>query len=133
MAIVPPSDAVQDLVFFVFNNISPTNIVEKAGELASVLRPAHNGWLAQYLVERRLSVEYNYHDLYLEFVDALKVDGLRAALLGTTYRSVRRLLGGDKVITDIPERALLKNLGAWLGLMTLAQVRRRVCVLCCCC
>lgn len=116
-----PPAATADKVFFVFNNISPDNVVSKASELRSVLEARFAPWLANYLVERRLSVEYNFHDLYLSFVDQLAMPGLAAALLGMTYRAVRRLLNGDKVITDIPERALLKNLGAWLGLSTLAR------------
>ena len=42
-------------------------------------------------------------------------------LVATTYKYVRILLASERIITHTSERSLLKNLGSWLGRLTIAQ------------
>lgn len=35
--------------------------------------PEHHGWLANYLVVKRICTQPNFHDLYLELVKQLEV------------------------------------------------------------
>ena len=42
-------------------------------------------------------------------------------LVATTYKYVRILLASERIITHTSERSLLKNLGSWLGRVTIAQ------------
>jgi CCR4-NOT transcription complex subunit 1 len=43
------------------------------------------------------------------------------ALLDYTYASIEVLLSSDTIITSSQERSLLKNLGSWLGMMTIKR------------
>lgn len=44
-------------------------------------------------------------------------------LISTTYRNVRVLLNTDKIKTNSGERSLLRNLGSWLGRLTIARLK----------
>ena len=44
-------------------------------------------------------------------------------LVDTTYKYVRILLASARIKTQAGERSLLKNLGSWLGRLTLARNR----------
>lgn len=44
-----------------------------------------------------------------------------AAILKSVFYNVAKLLRSQKIITSTSERSLLKNLGSWLGKITLGQ------------
>jgi CCR4-NOT transcription complex subunit 1 len=120
----PPAD-VLDRVQFLINNVSPSNVEQKASELKEVLEPTYFGWLGQYLVVKRISTQPNFHSLYLTFLEQLGEygKGLVEAILASVYENVGKLLVSPKITTSTSERSLLKNLGSWLGQITLARNR----------
>lgn len=120
-----PPDTVLDRVQFLINNVSPSNVEKKAQELRDVLEPAYFGWLGHYLVVKRISTQPNFHSLYLTFLSQLGDygKGLVEAILSSVYLNVGKLLRSPKITTSTSERSLLKNLGSWLGQITLARNR----------
>lgn len=120
---VPPPESVQDRVGFIFNNLSLSNMQAKGDELRDVLKEDHWEWLAHYLVVKRVSIEPNFHALYSQFIDTLRKETLNEFILAETYRNIKVLLRSDKNDQKFSDRALLKNLGSWLGLITLAKGR----------
>ena len=116
-----PPEAVQDKVGFIFNNLSLSNMQVKSDELREVIKDEHWEWLAHYLVVKRVSIEPNFHTLYSQFIDTLKKEPLNNFILAETYRSIKILLRSDKNDQKFHDRALLKNLGSWLGLITLTK------------
>jgi CCR4-NOT transcription complex subunit 1 len=56
-----------------------------------------------------------------QLADAIGDRALQAALLETTYKYIRILLRSDRIRTQSGERSLLKNLGSWLGRLTIAR------------
>ncbi|PVD20962.1 hypothetical protein C0Q70_19125, partial [Pomacea canaliculata] len=78
-------------------------------------------WVSQYLVMRRASIEPNFHTLYSCFVDVLKIHTLTQMVIKETYRNIKVLLRSDKGAANFSDRTLLKNLGHWLGMLTLAK------------
>jgi hypothetical protein len=80
-----PDETVKDKIFFVFNNVSKQNMNIKANELRSILHSEDWPYLAQHLVINRASIEPNFHALYLEFLDYLKIPGLLELVLSSTY------------------------------------------------
>ena len=118
---VPPPELVQDKVGFIFNNLSLSNMQIKSDELRDVIKEDHWEWLAHYLVVKRVSIEPNFHTLYSQFIDTLKKELLNSFILAETFRSIKILLRSDKNDQKFHDRALLKNLGSWLGLVTLTK------------
>lgn len=48
-----PSSEVQDKIAFIMNNISITNLDQKAKECLEVLKEDYHPWFAQYMVMKR--------------------------------------------------------------------------------
>lgn len=65
--------------------------------------------------------ETNHHETYAALVDALGDATLGKMLLNTTYKYIRTLLVSPHLKTKSGERSLLRNLGSWLGRLTLAR------------
>ncbi|GKY99341.1 hypothetical protein MPSEU_000889100 [Mayamaea pseudoterrestris] len=120
-----PPDAVLDRVQFLVNNLAPSNIEQKAKELKDMLEPKYFGWLGHFLVVKRISTQANFHSLYLSFLDNLGEygKGLTEAILNSVYHNIGKLLRSPKITTSSSERSYLKNLGIWLGQITLAKNR----------
>ena len=116
-----PDSELQDKILFVFNNVSIQNIDTKVKELKTVLTENIYPWLAQYMVVQRASIEANFHSLYLSFLDKLQLQGFIKMCVKSTYHNVKLLLKSEKITTNQSERTLLKNLGSWLGNLTLAK------------
>ena len=77
-------------------------------------------WMALYLVERA-SIEPNLHNIYLDFLDHLMDSTLIGLTLQETYRHVGLALQADLSVDLSFDKAILKNLGRWLGLQTLGR------------
>lgn len=118
-----PPDAVQDKTAFIFNNLSQINMQAKCEELKEIMTKDYVPWLSQYMVLKRASIELNFHALYSNFLDALKNPDVVRLVTKETFRNIRVLLRSDKGIENFSDRSLLKNLGHWLGMMTLGRNR----------
>ncbi|XP_048614448.1 CCR4-NOT transcription complex subunit 1-like isoform X2 [Brassica napus] len=116
----PPSD-VQDKISFIINNISTANIESKGKEFAEILPQQYYPWFAQYMVMKRASIEPNFHDLYLKFLDKVDSKLLFKEILQNTYENCKVLLGSELIKSSSEERSLLKNLGSWLGKLTIGR------------
>jgi CCR4-NOT transcription complex subunit 1 len=116
-----PNDVARDKLLFVINNISFSNIDTKSKDLAAALKPEVYGWFSNYLVVKRVSIEPNFHSLYVALLDSLGLADLRKNVLAETLKNIRILLTSEKTLTSSQERSLLKNLGSWLGGITLAK------------
>lgn len=116
-----PPEAIQDKTAFIFNNLSQLNLQTKCEELKEILTDDYFAWLSQYLVMKRASIELNFHALYSNFLDVLKVREVNRMVTKETYRNIRVLLRSDKGIANFSDRSLLKNLGHWLGMLTLSR------------
>jgi len=115
--------ATADKVHFLVNNLSAENMDEKSAEVKSRVTPDLYEWFAGYLVVKRASIEPNYHALYLELLEKIGEKALNRAVLHATYRNIKVLLSSGKVKTNSGERSLLKNLGSWLGQLTIAKCK----------
>ncbi len=96
---------------------------EKVNDMKEILADDYTGWLATYLVMKRASIEPNFHTLYCSFLDSLANRKLHSEVLAETYGNIRILLSSDKGIANFSDRSLLKNLGHWLGLISLGKNR----------
>ncbi|XP_053558399.1 CCR4-NOT transcription complex subunit 1 [Bombina bombina] len=119
--IVEPPENVQEKIAFIFNNLSQSNMTQKVEELKETVKDEFMPWVSQYLVMKRVSIELNFHSLYSNFLDALKNLDFNKMVLAETYRNIKVLLTSDKAAANFSDRSLLKNLGHWLGMITLAK------------
>jgi CCR4-NOT transcription complex subunit 1 len=116
-----PPEQVRDQIHFIVNNIAKNNAEVKAEELKRRLQPEFYIWFANYLVVKRISTQQNLHPLYMTVLENLDAPDLLKAVLDSVYFNVTKLLQSSKITTSSSERSLLRNLGMWLGQMTLAR------------
>lgn len=116
-----PDEEVQDKVLFVLNNVSEQNKDVKLKDLKKILKDEHRRWFAGYLVEERAKLQPNFQQLYLDLLDMLNDKVLWNEVLRETYVSAIRMLNSESTMSSSTERAHLKNLGGWLGQLTIAK------------
>ncbi|PIA50222.1 hypothetical protein AQUCO_01300751v1 [Aquilegia coerulea] len=116
-----PALEVQDKLLFLINNISTTNLEAKAKEFTDFLKEEYYPWFAQSMVMKRASIEPNFHDLYLKFLDKVNSKALNKEILKATYENCKVLLRSELIKSSSEERSLLKNLGSWLGKFTIGR------------
>ncbi|CAK9319222.1 unnamed protein product [Citrullus colocynthis] len=116
-----PGSDVQDKISFMINNISLANLEAKAKEFTEILKEQFYPWFAQYMVMKRASIEPNFHDLYLKFLDRVNSKALSKEIVQATYENCKVLLGSELIKSSSEERSLLKNLGSWLGKLTIGR------------
>jgi len=116
----PPEES-SDKMLFVINNLDSLNFDAKLQEMKERLDEGFCRWLANYLVDQRVSTEPNNHALYMRFVDGLEQPLLSKMVLNETIIKSAALLNSEKAMASTSERTILKNLAAWLGELTLAR------------
>lgn len=116
-----PDQETLDKIHFTINNLSLANVNAKAKEVEFVLRAEWYPWFAQYMVVKRASIEPNFHPLYFALLEKLNKPQLYKMILKATHDNIRVLLQSEKIKTNSGERSLLKNLGSWLGQLTIAR------------
>ena len=116
-----PDPQVEESILFNLNNVSAHSLTEKTAELKKLLQEEHLQWFASYLVESRIKAQPNYHMLYLGMLDQIDNNTLWAEVLRETYVNVIKMLNAEASMNSSNERTHLKNLGGWLGTITLAR------------
>lgn len=116
-----PTEAARDQILFIVNNIAKSNVEAKTNELRSVMEESHHNWFANYLIVKRVSTQPNLHQTYLAVIDLMDSPPLLKAVLTSGYHNITKLLQSSKITTSSSERSLLRNLGMWLGQLTLAR------------
>ncbi len=122
MSFEAPVDAFQEKILFIVNNVTLSNSESKGKELSEILQPQHLRWFCNYIVTKRASIEPNFHTTYVSFVDALVgFSLLPKVILFETLSRIKDLINSEKTVNSSQERSFLKNLGSWLGSITLAK------------
>lgn len=116
-----PPEKVQERVSFLINNLSAGNMRSKTVELKQLLQKSTWGWFSHYLVVRRVSIEPNNHELYSALLDELEIQHLTDTVIEETYLNINLLLQSETIANSSSDRNLLKNLGSWLGRLTIAK------------
>ncbi|KAF8502451.1 Not1-domain-containing protein [Gautieria morchelliformis] len=116
-----PEEEVSDKILFLVNNLAPSNFESKTEEMKERFKDQYARWFANYLVDQRVSTEPNNHQLYLRFLDGLDRKALFGYVIHETYVKSANLLNSEKTLQSSSERTILKNLGSWLGSLTLAR------------
>ncbi|WKY01782.1 hypothetical protein Q1695_015639 [Nippostrongylus brasiliensis] len=124
--VAQPDVSVVDKVLFLFNNLSQSNMSAKKDEILALIDEHGEPfirWFAQYVVMKRVSIEQNFLPLYNQFVQAINHPLLDTHIKRETFRNIRILLRSDKrqAASNYSDRQLLKNLGMWLGSITIAR------------
>ena len=114
-----PKEAIADKILFNVNNLTEANI--KSNDIQELLAENYFLWFANYLVVDRAKAEPNNHILYASLVNSFENAILFEYVLNVSLKEVERLIRNYK--DSSTEKNQIKNLGAWLGKITLANDR----------
>lgn len=78
-------------------------------------------WFSHYLVMRRVATETNLIEIYINLLDKIDCPELYKITINTTYYFVKVLVSFSADMYTHHERAMLKNLGTWLGQLTIKR------------
>jgi len=67
---------VQDKIGFLINNLSNSNLGQKASDVKEVLTEQYWPWFCNYMVVKRAAQEQNFHLLYATLLQELQVGSL---------------------------------------------------------
>jgi CCR4-NOT transcription complex subunit 1 len=87
--ITTPPEALQDKTAFIFNNLSQLNLQQKCDEIREIVTEEYWPWMAQYLVMKRASIELNFHALYSNFLDCIKLPEVNKMVTKETFRNIK--------------------------------------------
>ncbi|KAH6647533.1 CCR4-Not complex component, Not1-domain-containing protein [Truncatella angustata] len=116
-----PNETTQDHIQFGLNNLTAAKLHGVFSDIQQHLERQYQQWFAGHLVEERAKMQPNYHQVYLDFVRLFQDKALSAEVLRQTYISVTRMINAESTMQNSTERTHLKNLGQWLGLLTIAR------------
>jgi len=116
-----PAEELSDKILFIVNNLAPSNFDGKVKDMKAIFDNDYARWFANYLVDQRVSSEPNNHSLYLRFLDSLERSILYKFVIHETLVKSVALLNSEKTMQAGNERNTLKNIGSWLGTITLAR------------
>ncbi|XP_025421309.1 CCR4-NOT transcription complex subunit 1-like [Sipha flava] len=119
--IIVPSKTVQDEIRYVINSLCKTNLETKCSDIKRLIAKEHLPWLSKYIVLKRVRQEFNFHVLYSSMLNCLNSKTLNSMVLSDTINTIKVLLGRNVGIPSMADKLLIKNLGHWLGMITLAQ------------
>ncbi|KAJ9438483.1 General negative regulator of transcription subunit 1 [Diplonema papillatum] len=111
----------QNEIHALMSKLVPTNVDVVAFELRRYLEPETYNFFADFIVVKRASLESNPHKLLMALLEKLGNKDVDTAVVQATYTAIKVLLASEKIRTNTSERSLLKNLGSWLGLQTIAR------------
>ena len=61
-------------------------------EFRGLVEEQYYDWVAQYLVMKRASIEPNFHNLYMSFLNSLSSSFLRKSVLSETFRNIKVII-----------------------------------------
>lgn len=116
-----PAESISDKLLFFVNNMTDDNLASKLPEIKDLLTENYFLWFANYLVADRAKAEPNNHKLYATLVETLDNAIFYEYVLNFSLKEAEHIIRNFK--DSSIERVQLKNLGSWLGKITLANDR----------
>lgn len=123
------NDDVKKKITFALNNLGNNNVEEKALEIRPYLMKDENvmKWFCKYIVYNRAPSESNFHQTYIALTTKIDRREMFKIMIKETCRLLQRALDNPKLYSNEKDVGIefnktnLKNLGSFLGLITLAR------------
>lgn len=116
-----PTDDDQDKIQFALNNIDQSSLRSRFDTIRDSVKRQHQQWFAIHLVQERAKMQPNLHQMYLDLVKLFEDNALWTEIQRATLICVSQMLNSESTMHSSTERTHLKNLGGWLGMLTLAR------------
>ncbi|KAJ5075043.1 ccr4-not transcription complex [Anaeramoeba ignava] len=112
---------IENKILFIFNNLTQENAKQKAQDLSQILSVQNTPWVARSVIAARASTVQDMHPIIIALLDNIENPSLCSQVLFELYRKIQLLLKSPTLLENEKERTSLKNMGNFLGLMTLQR------------
>ena len=109
-----------------FNSLDPSKVEEKAKILNPIVSETWINYVSQYLVWKRVPSDYNFLELYRDFLTKLNKKELSAKVLTSSYKLINLIFDYTtyrKTVAPAEEKKTIRNCGSWFGIITLGSNR----------
>ena len=109
------------------NNCSETNLFQKALEIKSLLKDDNIiYWFSRRLISQKAHKEASRHETLISLVEKIGKKEIFGILTKETYVLFSHVLShifnsSEKAVLSAKDKNILKNLGSWLGLITIGR------------
>jgi hypothetical protein len=118
---VSPPEEISDKILFIINNLTPVNVNSELDNMRVYFKEDHARWFSNYLVGQCVSTKPQKHQLYVRFLDGLDCPSIFGFIVQETAIKSASLLNAEKTMHSSSKLSVLRNLGSWLGSITLAR------------
>ncbi|VVC46430.1 CCR4-NOT transcription complex subunit 1, CAF1-binding domain,CCR4-NOT transcription complex subunit 1 [Cinara cedri] len=122
-------ESVHTKMIKILKDLNQFNVQTKCDEIQEILTDEYLPWLSRYLLTKRIAVESNFHEMYLNFLEGLNNIPLNTLIRRETVKNIRVLFKQNKSNSPCVKelyRTRLNNLGHWFGMITIAENRSTV-------
>ena len=114
-----------DKIRFIMNQLNDKNLKEKANEIKQLCNNSDNSFhqFSEILIQSRVMNEENNHELYFKLINFIDYKDFINFQISDTIKCIHKILNynNPKQLDELSERAFMKNLGKWLGKLTLSR------------
>ncbi|KAK0418259.1 hypothetical protein QR680_013463 [Steinernema hermaphroditum] len=122
-----PQNHVIHTVDTLIDQLTAENIYQKALDFSILIDHVNEtkfiAWLAQHIVIHQVSKKAAIHQILQNLMHFMKRDDFDDQIEKETFRCIKVILALDESEAKYDERQMLKNLGSFLGLLTIARNR----------
>ncbi|KAG1464999.1 hypothetical protein G6F56_004967 [Rhizopus delemar] len=115
-----PDEKTRNRIYSIIDSLIASNINSKTEELLNLLKPSYYPWFGCYLVSKCISSTLDFQDLCANMLECIDSKLLKIHVLYETFSKMMVLLNYTTTPPNSDDCTLSKNLGSWLGKITLA-------------
>ncbi|KAI9268782.1 hypothetical protein BY458DRAFT_475511 [Sporodiniella umbellata] len=116
-----PDDQMKDRLSAVVDSLVKDNIDIKAAELKVLLDPSYYPWFGRYVVSKAISSPTDFHRDFSMLLEFIGSKPLNIHILYATLSKIMMVLNYTHIPPTESEYSSSKNIGSWLGGLTLAN------------
>lgn len=117
-------EEIRNKITFILNNLSIANMDDKVVEMRQMLEnEATQTWFSKVLVFKRAAQEQPIiQNNYLAFLSKIAKKSLYNLVIKETFNCMNKVISDERIATqNESDKKTLKNIGRWLGQLTLAR------------
>lgn len=120
-----PTNEIKYTFKYIFNSFTNNNESEKANEIKKILtkNPDYINWFSNFFIITKICIGNVNIIAYNELIKEIDIVDLNKSLIKYSVYYIRKLLASNNLDKDVKEQNILKNLGGFLGKLTLARNR----------
>ena len=121
-----PEDA-KNKIISAINSCSDANLFSKSMEIKNLISTEPIiYWFARYLISQKAPKESSRHETFISLVEKMNRKEVFNAVTKETYNLFNMVIDNlmnlsEKAVLNAKDKNVLKNLGSWLGFLTIAR------------